>query len=371
MFRRAILDRIDEELRSAPARARLVELGDPLARGVQIVRPWRDHQQRVEALERDDAQHACHRTGQLDGAAAVRTGRGRRARSALPRRQRLRASISDRTRPGQHRLQPRIHLLHGSVLERKEPDGHALEDVDIESVDDFHPPRDLRLRTGKDEQVAEGIDTDEGLRSGDGLENVGHFRHADVAERDDDHVVPGRQLAYAAEGRRHPTHVRGRADVIDAARILDHHEPVCLQHGLEDRKHLVQRKRRLRLQRDGAADPIVDGVGDLENVSEHCVHHVRNRCLLELELNRGACCAKTGIGLWRRKHPVVAADYGGLVRRFGAVSGAVLRAIALGRLQGGAHRAGRRLCGHDSRVGHLRRRGTCGKREDQCGKQGA
>ena len=58
MFRRTILARIDEELRSAPARARLIELGDPLARGIQIVRTWRDHQQRVEPFERDDAQHA-------------------------------------------------------------------------------------------------------------------------------------------------------------------------------------------------------------------------------------------------------------------------------------------------------------------------
>ena len=154
-----------------------------------------DDQQRVHALDRDDAQNACER--------------------ALVRRTECLVELCN------HRLDIR-------ALQREEPRRHAGHPVDVEHVDGGDKMLQFELGARQDQDVAHVVHAHGGLVLDEGLEQRGHLARAHIMQGHDQHREAGLQrAARAAELRRDVAahRGRGRQNLPDAV-LPGHRRPV-------------------------------------------------------------------------------------------------------------------------------------------------
>jgi GNAT superfamily N-acetyltransferase len=197
MHRRTVLHRINIQARFQFILDRLIETFDPFAHLLQIVRPRGDNQQAVQALHRDDLDHTAQ--GPLTPSSGAATA----------------ASL---TRP-QHRGQGIAHLGHRSMLQREYANGHPLEEIHIETVDNIQPTVDLTATASQHDEVAQGIHTQERFGRRQRLEDFRHFSGTDIAQGNDDRTKPLGQGIHAVRPGGDVFQPFRRAQVIQPARI--------------------------------------------------------------------------------------------------------------------------------------------------------
>jgi hypothetical protein len=119
--------------------------------------------------------------------------------------------------------------------------------------------------------------------------------------------------------------------VVHPALAHRHGQAVGVQQGLEHRQHLVAGQRLGGVDGQRAGHRLVDDVGQLEDVAEHRVDHLGDRCLLEIQAHRIAGADAVGQRPRRLEQGIVAAHHQGFLGR---------RGFGLGRRLGDRHPVG-------------------------------
>ena len=228
---RPVLHAIDMQGLFGQVEARSVEALDPALGVVEVGRTRGHHQDAVEALDRHDLDRAQER---------VLAEAARQPRPQRPRRRpapwRRRASPRRRGTAARKHPQRGFHLPHRRMFQREQADGHAFEQVDVESRNDALPAFGLGTVACQHQQVAHRVDPDQRFGRHHGPQDGRHFRRADVLQRNDDGAVAGCQRAVAdlLRNRNDPPQRFRPAHVIGAAAVARHHEAVGQQRAFQE-----------------------------------------------------------------------------------------------------------------------------------------
>ena len=71
------------------------------------------------------------------------------------------------------------------MLERKQAHRHPLQDIDIKTSDQIQPPRQLALRTSKNQEISKSIDTDHRIARNERSDQLCHRTRAEILQRND------------------------------------------------------------------------------------------------------------------------------------------------------------------------------------------
>ena len=251
----AVLDLINVEAHAGAVGAGLVEALDPLLRLLQVFGLWRDDQERVHALDRDDAQDACER-------------------ALVWRAERL--------------IELRHYRLDIGTLQREEPGRHARHPVDVEHLDGGEQVLQLELGARKDQEVAQVIHAYRRLILDEGLEERRHLAHAHIVQRHDQHGETGlKRAARAAELRRDVAahRGRGRQNLPDAG-LPGHRRAVHPQQQLHGRVERLARDARGGTNRHGTAHRRIDRVGLVQDIAQDVSSDFADVRAFEVERHR-------------------------------------------------------------------------------------
>ena len=250
--------------------ARHVDALDPGRRLAQVLRPRRDHQDRLQAAVRDEADDALGRAVLVVGENGVEL-------------------LRDRVGVGR--------------LERQDAERHAAHPVDVEDADQLGHRGKLAAGAGEHQQVAGRIDTqDAGLRRRR-LQDALHLGGRDIAqghelggEADElPRACPRRPQRRSPGGR-----LIGRHDLVDAAGSHQR-RPLAAQDRVEnvDQPGFVDRPG--GAQGDAGLDLVADDVVDAQRLAENDLGRLGDRGTVEVERDavraaRGRLLRRTVLG---------------------------------------------------------------------------
>ncbi len=308
-----------------------VDAFQPVLDLVQVLGLRRDHQHGVGAFQRHEAEHAG--TGRLAGFA-------------------------------EYLLQVRHDLAGATGLQREHAHRHARQPVDIEDLDRAQVVFQLAARAREGDEVAGGVDADDGIGAGVGLQHLLHLACGDETQRHHAHFETARTgRRTGARRQRARQRLVGRHDVV-AAVAVDHARVVLRQHLLQQAHRLRRRHILGRAQSHRALDAGCNDILLSQHVAKDRLDHRVHRLAFEIELRSATGCTR------QRWHG----------RRRGATVDHLSAAATDHRLRAGfghvglLQRRGLRACGRRRRIGaacatHVRRRhaGTGGQQAGQHG----
>lgn len=295
----AVLHVVDVQLRLAAGAAGLVELGHPAPDLFQIGGVRGDDEQAVEALNGQDVQGASQWRGPKAAAQRCRSWSGRPTCLAAGDGGARHCRSGCATTAAAEQLQGGAGFFDAEVFEREEPDGHALQQIDVEGAHHVQPAFGLGAGAAHDEQVAHAVHAQDGAVVRHGPQDGGHFLRADVLQGDDDGAI-ARRHGGATVGHAHGSAQAAQgidaANVEDAACVAHHGQAVGLQGDFHEVDGLVGADGLFGGQGDVAANGRMQHVVHVQDVAQHGAHQLGNGHVFQIEGNGLARLPLVGFG---------------------------------------------------------------------------